>query len=155
MSDTVHVAVAVIVNENDEVCISLRHKQAHQGGFWEFPGGKIEGDESHAQALHREIEEELNLVIEDSRPLITVYHDYKDKKVCLHVRRVLSFHGQATGVEGQQVRWVSKDELSAYEFPAANNAIIKAVQLPEKYLITGKFLDEKDFLSKLSKALDS
>ena len=155
MSDTVHVAVAVIVNNKDEVCISLRDEQAHQGGLWEFPGGKIEGDESHAQALSREIEEELNLVIEDSRPLITVYHDYKDKKVCLHVRRVLSYHGQATGIEGQQVRWVSIDELSAYEFPAANDAIIKAVQLPEKYLITGKFLDETDFLSKLSKALGS
>jgi len=63
MSDIVHVAVAVIVNENNEVCISLRDKDAHQGGLWEFPGGKVESDETIAHALIREIKEELNIEI--------------------------------------------------------------------------------------------
>jgi len=153
MSDIVHVAVAVIVNEDDEICISLRHKGSHQGGLWEFPGGKIEQHETSEQALVREIKEELNLVVEKSRPLITIIHNYQDKKVCLHVSRVTSYHGKLIGVEGQPVKWVPVNQLSIYEFPAANLSIIKAVQLPDKYLITGKFIDEDDFFKKLSKAL--
>ncbi len=154
MSDMVHVAVAVIINEDGEVCISLRHKDSHQGGLWEFPGGKIEKHETVEQALAREIREELALEIESSRPLISITHDYHDKKVCLHVNRVLRYRGRARGVEGQQVRWIAVDQLSRYTFPAANLPIIRAVQLPEKYLITGRFTDEDDFLRKLTNALN-
>jgi len=145
MPDIVHVAVAVIVNDDNEVCISLRHQNSHQGSLWEFPGGKIEQNESVEQALAREIKEELNLDIAASRPLITITHNYHDKKVCLHVNRVTAYRGQATGIEGQQVRWLPVNQLSRYEFPAANFSIIKALQLPDKYLITGKFIDEEDF----------
>jgi len=154
MSDMVHVAVAVIINDDDEVCISLRHQDSHQGGLWEFPGGKIEKHETVEQALAREIREELNLEIETSRPLITIIHNYQDKKVCLHVNRVLRYSGRATGVEGQQVTWLPVNQLARYEFPAANLPIIRAVQLPDRYLITGKFSGEDDFLRKLSDALD-
>ncbi len=153
MSNIIHVAVAVIVNENNEVCISLRHKESHQGGLWEFPGGKIEQHETVEQALYREVKEELNIDIEESRPLITIKHNYQDKKVCLHVNRVISYHGKAIGVEGQRVKWLPVNQLSSYEFPAANLSIIKAVQLPEKYLITGKFIDSDDFINKLKNAL--
>jgi len=155
MSDTVHVAVAVIVNEKNKVCISLRHKTSHQGGLWEFPGGKVESDETDEQALTREIKEELNLDIKQSRPLITIKHHYDDgdKTVCLHVRKVISYQGEASGVEGQQVSWVSITQLSEYDFPAANQAIIKALQLPDKYLITGNFFDDEDFSNKLKNAL--
>ena len=72
MPDIVHVAVAVIVNEDEEICISLRHKNSHQGGLWEFPGGKIEQHETPEQALFREIKEELDLDIGKLRPLITI-----------------------------------------------------------------------------------
>ncbi len=154
MSDIVHVAVAVIINETDEVCITLRHEDSHQGGLWEFPGGKIEPNESVEQALVREIKEELGLEIKTSRPLITINHDYADKKVCLHVNRVLDYHGQAHGAEGQQLKWLSVDQLAPGDFPVANQSIIKALQLPDRYLITGKFSDEDEFLAKLAAALD-
>ena len=155
MPNIVHVAVAVIVNENDEVCISLRHKDAHQGDLWEFPGGKVEQEETVEQALIREIYEELNIDIIGSRPLITITHKYPDKTVCLHVRKVLSYHGVAAGVEGQQVKWLPLHQLSENEFPAANSPIIKSLQLPEKYLITGGFIDNQDFIKKLDNALNS
>jgi len=154
MSDMVHVAVAVIINDDDEVCISLRHKDSHQGGLWEFPGGKIESQESVEQALLREIKEELGLEIKTSRPLITINHDYSDKKVCLHVHMVTAYHGLANGAEGQQVKWLPVAQLSGHEFPAANLSIIKAIQLPDRYLITGKFSDEDEFLAKLATALN-
>ena len=155
MSNIVHVAVAVIVNTNNEVCISLRHKGAHQGGLWEFPGGKVEQGETIKQALVREIREELNLEIKQSRPLITINHHYDDKSVCLHVYKVMMYQGEATGLEGQQLKWLPVSQLSADDFPAANLPVIKAVQLPDKYLITGKFTDSDDFIYKLKNALDS
>ena len=153
MSNIVHVAVAVIINKKDEVCISLRPQEAHQGGLWEFPGGKVEAGESVDVALVREIKEELDLVINHPRPLIKITHSYPDKRVCLHVRKILSFDGQATGAEGQQVKWVSIEQLAAYDFPEANTAIVKALQLPDKYLITGKFIDADDLIKKLAAAL--
>lgn len=161
MADTVHVAVAVLVNTNDEVCISLRHKDAHQGGLWEFPGGKVEADETVEQALIREIREELNVDIKQLRQFIKINHSYDDhdreqrKTVCLHVCKVLSYQGEAAGAEGQQVKWVPVAQLDRYQFPAANRAIIKALQLPDRYLITGKFTDTDDFIYKLKNALDS
>jgi len=154
MSDIVHVAVAIIMNDSDEVCISLRHKDSHQGGLWEFPGGKIEANETVEQALTRELKEELGLNIKRSRHFITIVHDYNDKKVCLHVHKILLFHGQPAGVEGQPVKWSEVSKLSDYDFPAANLAIIKALQLPDKYLITGKFVDLNDFENKLKAALN-
>ncbi len=158
MSDIVHVAVAVMVNNNDEVCISLRHKDAHQGGLWEFPGGKVEDNETVVQALVREVKEELDIDIKHSRPLINIRHRYHDsgqvKTVELHVFKVLAYQGEASGVEGQQVKWQAISRLSDYQFPAANFAIIKAVQLPDKYLITGKFNGIDDFVVKLKNALN-
>lgn len=153
MSDIVHVAVVVLVNDDDEVCISLRHKDVHQGGLWEFPGGKVEPDETVEDALIREIDEELNVQIKRFRPLITIMHTYSDKHVCLHVYKALFYSGEVEGLEGQQVKWAKVSLLSDYDFPEANMPIIKALQLPEKYLITGKFIDCDDFIRKLTNAL--
>ncbi|MDT8283375.1 MAG: Nudix family hydrolase, partial [Gammaproteobacteria bacterium] len=82
-------------------------------------------------------------------------HQYQDKTVYLHVFKVLSVEGMASGLEGQEIRWIAQSQLSSYDFPEANQAIIRALQLPDKYLITGKFQDEKDFLEKLKHALDN
>ena len=154
MNDIVHVAVAVIVNDADEVCISLRHEHAHQGGLWEFPGGKVESDETVEQALSREIKEELGLDILHSRPLIRIKHDYGDKSVCLHVRKITGFRGRAVGLEGQDVKWVPIEDLTDYDFPEANQAVIKSLSLPHQYLITGAFESLDDFSIRLESALN-
>jgi len=155
MTEIVHVAVAVIMNQHDQVCISLRHKDVHQGGLWEFPGGKIEQGETVEQALKREVKEELNISILTSRPLIKINYNYPDISVCLHVQTVQSYSGQAMGMEGQVLKWVDVTDLSAFNFPAANKPIFTAIQLPERYLITGKFSSEKNFIYKLNKALEN
>ncbi len=155
MPDIVHVAVAVIMNDLGQVCISLRHKDLHQGDLWEFPGGKIEQDETVEQALTREIKEELNLSIKDSSPLIKLNYEYSDVTVCLHVRKVQSYNGLAKGMEGQSIKWVAISQLSDFDFPAANAAIISAIQLPAYYLITGKFSDQNNFILKLTNALEN
>lgn len=126
-----HVAVGVLRNTKQEVLIAQRHKQLHQGGLWEFPGGKIELGESVQEALYRELFEELGVKVIEASPLITVLHSCDDIQVYLDVWMVESFSGFPYGKEGQPVCWVAPDNLIDYEFPEANRAIRLAVELPE------------------------
>ena len=116
--------------------ITLRPDHVHQGGLWEFPGGKVEAGESVYDALVREIHEENGIDIKRTQPLIRIPFRYPDKHVLLDVWEVLEFSGTAHGKEGQECRWVDINELGHYSFPAANKAIINAVRLPAIYLIT-------------------
>jgi len=155
VSDTiVHVAVAAIVNKNNEVLISQRAVASHQGGLWEFPGGKLEPGETVQQALQRESREELGISPDSFRPLIKVTHHYTDKSVLLDVWHVDSYSGVPTGLEGQAVRWQAITELNATEFPQADIAIIQSLQLPDCYLITGNFNTLEEFETRLHSALD-
>jgi 8-oxo-dGTP diphosphatase len=132
----VHVAAAVIRDGSGQILIARRADTQHQGGLWEFPGGKVEADESVEAALARELHEELGIVVGATRPLIKVRHDYPDKQVLLDVWEVSAFTGEPHGAEGQPLAWVSPRDLSDYEFPAANQPIVAAAKLPAQYLIT-------------------
>jgi 8-oxo-dGTP diphosphatase len=134
--ERIHVAAAAVFDDRQRVLICRRPPQAHQGGMWEFPGGKLEAGETTESALRRELKEEVGINVISTRPLIRVHHDYPDRKVLLDVWRVEKFSGKAAGHEGQPIRWVIAGELSRYRFPAANTPIIKAVSLPDRYLIT-------------------
>lgn len=123
----VHVAVGVIVDDSRRVLLTRRAVDSHQGGLWEFPGGKVEPGESLAGALARELHEELGIRVRRSSPLLEVRHDYGDKQVLLDVHVVWEFEGQALGREGQPLAWVTGDELALYRFPAANVPIVEAV----------------------------
>lgn len=125
----VHVAVGVLVNDNREVLIALRPAQAHQGGFWEFPGGKVEEGESVEQALNREFEEELGISVQACSPITQISHEYSDKSVMLDVRRVEKFSGIPKGREGQTIEWRALSNLRAADFPKANERIIDALNL--------------------------
>jgi 8-oxo-dGTP diphosphatase len=149
----VHVAAAVVVNSDSEVLISRRAVDAHQGGLWEFPGGKVEAGESVEQALARELLEETGIRVEHARPLIRVHHDYGDKSVLLDVWRVEAFSGEAHGREGQPVKWVRPEQLADYAFPEANLPIIRAASLPDKYLITPEPGEPELFLQQLDVVL--
>ena len=122
------VAVGVITNAAGEVLVARRHDHLHQGGLWEFPGGKIAAGESVEDALARELHEELDIRVEHAAPLVTIEHDYPDRSVRLEVWHVLGFSGTAHGREGQPLRWLPAAALDPAEFPAANAPIIEAVQ---------------------------
>ena len=121
----INVAAAVIVNAEGKILLSLRHQHSHQGGKWEFPGGKFEQGETTEQALHRELKEELGIDIQQTEPFIKLTYHYPEKSVKLHVLKVISFKGNAESREGQQVEWMSKDKLSTLEFPDANYPILE------------------------------
>ena len=150
----VHVVAAAIFDDQGRVLISQRPAHVHQGGLWEFPGGKLEEGESAEQALHRELSEELGIEVRHAQPLITVPYSYPEHHVRLDVWQVTEFEGDARGCEGQPLAWVSSDQLDEYRFPEANSLIIHAIQLPALYMITGKPADQPElFLTKLEKAL--
>ena len=134
------VAVGVVKNTNGQILISLRDKSLPQGGLWEFPGGKIEPEESAEQALARELKEEIAITNIAARPLITVKYQYPDLVLQLHVFLVEHFSGDPKSCEGQPLKWVNPAELTSYAFPVANQPIITAAQLPPYYAI----LDDTD-----------
>lgn len=137
MMAKVNVAIGVVRDKAGRVLISRRKNDAHQGGLWEFPGGKIEQSENDEQALNRELLEELNIRAMNSSPLIKINFSYPDLNVQLHVREVHGFEGEAFGREGQRLKWVAINELSGYEFPAANKPILTAIRLGQQYAIIG------------------
>lgn len=153
VTSLVHVAVGVIVDALGNILIAKRAASSHQGGLWEFPGGKVDAGESIHQALVRELKEELAITVTASEPLIQIRHHYADKSVLLDVHKVTCFEGVPIGNEGQPIRWVTPEELSLYEFPAANRPIITAIRLPQHYAITGQFSSITDFSARLEHAL--
>jgi 8-oxo-dGTP diphosphatase len=136
MDQWLHVVAAVIDDGCDNILIARRPEHLHQGGLWEFPGGKVEKGESARDALARELSEELGIAMKSARPLIRIRHAYSDRRVLLDVWRVLQFSGTAHGREGQPIRWVATHELPHYSYPAANFPIVTAARLPSLYLIT-------------------
>lgn len=153
MLKRVHVAAAVIRRADGQILLAKRADQQHQGGLWEFPGGKVEAGESVIAALHRELQEELGIGVSAARPLIKVRHDYADKQVLLDVWEVSGFSGEPHGAEGQPLAWVSPRQLPEYEFPAANQPIVQAARLPAQYLITPDELERKVLLQGIQTAV--
>ncbi|OUS10679.1 hypothetical protein A9Q89_10730 [Gammaproteobacteria bacterium 53_120_T64] len=124
----IHVVAAVIYNASKtQVLIAKRPEHLHQGGLWEFPGGKVASGERPEQALKRELQEELAIEVEACSPLLLTEHDYNDKLIVLDVWAVQRFTGQEKGNEGQCICWVDISALGDYPFPAANYAVLERV----------------------------
>ena len=153
--EVVHVAVAVIKGNDGRILLARRPDDKHMGGFWEFPGGKVEPSEDIRVALRRELQEELAIGFSDMKPLITVRHEYPGKTVLLDTWEVSGIEGEPVGNEGQPIRWVYPEQLPELEFPPANRPIIAAARLPEQYMITGRFEQEKELFDKVDRAVAS
>ena len=178
MKKFVHVAVGVIFDSAPEnisagkskILIAKRADHQHQGGLWEFPGGKVELGESIQVALQRELEEELGLQssADDMQPLISIPFHYPDKSVLLDVWAVYNAteflktddielfdfkNSKLVGKEGQPLVWVEHSELANYEFPAANKAIIDALLLPPKIAISQDSSNPDIILSQVANTL--
>ena len=105
--------------------VTRRAPDAHQGGLWEFPGGKVEADETLLEALTRELREELGVSVEAAEALMVLEHDYGDKQVRLDVHRVTRWSGEPRGLEGQPLAWQRPEKLRNWTFPAANRPILE------------------------------
>ncbi|MFT6986949.1 MAG: 8-oxo-dGTP diphosphatase [Psychromonas sp.] len=122
---TAEISIAIVRNSENLFLICLRPEDLHQGGKWEFPGGKIEQNETPEQAMCRELSEEVGLNALSYQRIESKFFDYGDRELHLHFYLVTKFSGEAQGKQGQPSKWVSKAQLALYEFPQANKSIIE------------------------------
>lgn len=121
----IHVVVGILSNSQNEVLVAKRAQHKFQGGRWEFPGGKVELDETPLIALQRELHEEIGIKVISATPLEQFKHAYPDKIILLDVWRIDTFEGEPHGKEGQSIRWVHPEELNNLEIPDANWEIVR------------------------------
>lgn len=150
-----HVVVGVIQNSRDEILISYRKPALHQGGLWEFPGGKVDRGETPAIALCREFEEELGIQPTQFFPFTQIKYKYPDKSVLLDVWRITQFVGEPFGKEGQSIEWRHKSKFDSNDFPAANAPIIRLSTLPQLLPITPIFESLDLLLTQLGRWIDA
>lgn len=126
----------VITDARGRILLARRTEGRDLAGRWEFPGGKREPGESEADALVRELQEELGITAEVGAPVIAVPQQYPDKRLRLDVRRIVSWKGQPRGHEGQALAWVAPDKLPRYAMPPADRPVVAALLHPDRYLVT-------------------
>ena len=115
--------VAAVVEQDEQFFLTRRHAGTHLEGLWEFPGGKVDPGETHADALRREIREELDADVDVQDLVFEITHDYPDRTVALSFYRC-SFKGTPRALLGQEMRWVRRDELRGLGFPPADRELI-------------------------------
>ncbi|MFV9996595.1 MAG: 8-oxo-dGTP diphosphatase MutT [Arsenophonus endosymbiont of Dermacentor nuttalli] len=120
-----NIAVGIIRNAQQEIFITQRAANSHMGGFWEFPGGKLEIGETPVEALTRELKEEIGIDVINSQLLRVVEHEFADRSIIrLHFFLVEQWDYQPYGKEGQSSRWLLQKSLVVEEFPPANRVIV-------------------------------
>lgn len=122
------IGVAVIRNDQREILIDRRPAKGLLGGLWEFPGGKIEADETVEACIQREVWEELAIQVEVGEHLITIDHTYSQFRVTLFVHCCRYLSGEPQTIECDEIRWVSLAEIDQFPFPTANTQIIAALR---------------------------
>lgn len=122
------IGVAVIWNDRGQILIDRRKPDGLLGGLWEFPGGKVEGEETIADCIQREIREELGIEIAVGDRLVVVDHTYSHFRVTLNVHSCQHLSGEPQAIECDEIRWVTLAELDQFPFPKANLQIIQALR---------------------------
>ena len=152
----VNVAVAVVQRSDGRVLLAERPQQKVSGGYWELPGGKFNAGENPAQALARELHEEIGIELDVAHPWLTYEHSYPDKAVRLHFFRVTAWHGTPRGNEGQRVSWEDPYAPSVSPLLPANDKVLSAMRLSPVYAITdaAKY-GVADFIHRLERALEA
>lgn len=124
----IHIVAAIIFNsDQSQVFITKRPDDKHKGGFWEFPGGKVESGETIEQAIARELDEEVGIQVTEQSLFEHLEYDYPEKSLKFDFISVTRFENAPYGKEGQQGVWVPVPELADYAFPEANMPILRRV----------------------------
>ncbi|KFA59760.1 8-oxo-dGTP diphosphatase [Gilliamella sp. Choc4-2] len=134
MKKHTEIAIGIIRSQDCQIFITQRGEDSHLAGFWEFPGGKIELDETPYQTLQREILEEVDIHINQAQFLKVVNHSYDDRDITIHAYLVEEWDGVPFAKEGQPSRWVAQEDLNADEFPDANRPIIEMLKNLDKQI---------------------
>jgi len=117
------IVTAAVIERDGRFLVTRRQKGVHLEGFWEFPGGKCDEGETLAACLARELKEELDVDARIGCEIYAVTHTYPERSVELHFFRC-ELDGEPRPLIGQQMRWVSRLDLSSLEFPPADSELI-------------------------------
>jgi 8-oxo-dGTP diphosphatase len=122
--EVIEVVAGLIRDGQGRYLITRRRQGTHLGGLWEFPGGKREPDETLAQSLRRELQEELGAVFVVGELVETVRWAYPEKTVVLSFFHCRLEEGAIEPREGQLMQWVPPADLQRYDFPPADAALL-------------------------------
>ncbi len=111
-----HVTAGLLWKDG-KLLITKRPQGSHLAGFWEFPGGKQEPNESLEKCLEREIKEELGIAVKVRRRLLQVDHEYKNKSISLHLFHCSIISGEPRPLGCDGMKWVLPEDLSRYPLP--------------------------------------
>ncbi len=154
MSAPVAVAVAVLIRSDGAVLLARRPRGKAYAGYWEFPGGKVEAGEPVAQALRREIREELGIEIERAYSWITRVFTYPHAKVRLHFHRVYLWRGEPQALEHEALSWQRPEAVTLDPLLPANGPVLRGLQLPAEYAISrAGEIGTEPFLARLESRL--
>ena len=123
-----HVAAGILHDSSGRILITERLCDGPFDGLWEFPGGKITDGESSAQALIRELAEELGIEVATSQPFMELHHEYPDRIVDIEFFLVTSWSGTPAGLEGQGLRWLLPSDLNPDILLPADVPVLEALQ---------------------------
>ncbi len=155
-SNRIEVVAAVICNERGEFLLAQRPAGKVYAGYWEFPGGKLEGGETAAAALRRELHEELGIDAITAYPWLTRDFDYAHAAVRLRFFRVIKWAGKLHGREQQRFVWQSVRAITVAPLLPANGPILRALELPHAYGITcAGELGRDAFMARLERSLQN
>jgi mutator protein MutT len=121
------VVLAAVIEREGRFLITRRLADTHLAGYWEFPGGKCESDEGHEACLRRELMEELGVDAEVGDEIVVTEHVYPERTVRLHFR-ACRIAGEPRPLLGQEMRWVTREEMRSLPFPEADRDLIDLLE---------------------------
>lgn len=119
---------AALIQRNGKYLIGQRPEQKPQGGYWEFAGGKVEPGESVQQALIRECREELDVLVQPVKLVLTTKYQYPDRQVTLYFWDTVLVKGTPRALAHQKLAWAAPEELGQYSFCPANEEILTVLR---------------------------
>ena len=125
-----------LIIQNNKVLIGLRSQRDNGGGLWEFPGGKIEIDESSEDAVIRELNEELDIVVRKPKKIMQYLHRFKNLIYDISFFEVISFKGSIKKIVHDELEWVDLDSIKNYNFISGDLLIIDRL-INEPSLVKG------------------
>lgn len=123
----INVVAAVITNENSKILITQRNFRKSQGGLWEFPGGKIEPNETRENAIVRELKEELNIDIKVESYIDERVFKYPEKEINLIALKCNILGGNMVLKEHEDAKWIERKDLNNYDFAPADLFIVEKI----------------------------